>query len=491
MSTIFKHQSRAVFYLREMLNRWLLQASCLLLILHWAMPCNAADERQWEFSNYRIQIHLAVDTTARPQPNLKKQITEHLQHRIQATLYPLWSVNFSPSTGPLEHTLLHQLDDLPEQETIKPSIGFDKQMFLTITATAEGYLVACREQDLTTNMWSPVLHRQTRQPRVLSQHCFDLLRKTFAPLAKIRKDIDDESHVSLYFKGSSLPRHSSEPLFAQPGTVYQPLKIRKSRHKAAKLDAISKVPWTYLTLESMQDDIGRCQVHSGIRKPFGVRRRGSVENLAIALPQSSQSTRVRFYARHDKSQGLVGYEVFQRDADGQASRPIGLTDAHGVVEVQHSNVSVTTLFLRSDGQLLAKVPVASGVLSKVEVPIADDNARLKAQATLTSLREKLIDLVARRNILIARIRDQAANNHFDEAHKLLGKLDALPGRAYFAQLLSTAERNQRNRSTEPRVQVRIEKMFANTRKLLGSFLSAKQISDLRRELNAAQQSSVS
>lgn len=465
----------------------------ILLALACCLPgsANAADERQWEFSNYHIQIHLAVDSAAKPQVNLSKKLTNYLERRIQATLFPLWSVEFSTATGPFEHFLLHQIDELPTLEKMEPGIGFDKQLVLTVTANSEGYLVACREHDLTTNRWGPVLRQQACQSRTLSEQCFSLLKRTFAPIAKIRRDLDDDRHVSLYFKGSDLPRRSNEPLFAQPGTVYQPLKTRKTRRKEVRPDTISQIPWTYLTLEAMQDGTGRCRVHSGIRKPFGVRRRANVENIAIALPQTGQSTRVRFHARHDKSRPLVGYEVFQRDTDEQPSQLLGLTNSRGAIEVSPGAASVRTLFLRSDGKLLAKIPVATGAISLVEVPIADDTARLKAQATITSLREQLIDLVARRNILIARVRDQAANNRLAEARELLSQLDALPGRAYFAQLLSAAERNERNRSTEPKVQARIEKMFADTRKLLGRFLSTRQISDLQAELNAASQADAS
>ena len=55
---------------------------------------------------------------------------------------------------------------------------------------------------------------------------------------------------------------------------------------------------------------------------------------------------------------------------------------------------------------MAKVPVVPGAKPFVEVPIADDTARLRAQAALTSLSEQLVDTVAMRNILIARVRDR-------------------------------------------------------------------------------------
>jgi len=474
-------------------RKFLVMCLVVLLIASWAglSSCYAADEREWELSHYRVMIHLAVDTTVRPQSGLKEKIAQHLQQRIYATIYPLVSVEFSQDDGAVRNTLVHHMDRLDQETSDETFSGFDKEMYLAIVATNEGFHISCREVDRFTSIWSPVLSRQIRQARMVPEQCFYLLQETFAPLAKVRKVADDDSHVLLLFKGSSLPRRTDEATFAGIGTVYQSLKIRTSRRGEKRPDSISQVPWTYLTLEGLDDHVGHCLMHSGIRHPFGVRRRGRVEHVAIALRQSTQATRVRFYARHDKTQSLVGYEVFQRTAEDQPSQPMGLTDAHGSVLVPPEKQGVTTLLLRSDGKLLAKVPIAAGALEKVEVPIADDTARLEAQATLTSLREQLIDLVARRNILISRVRDRLENDKPDEARELLSQLDALPGRAHFAQLLSTAERNGRNRSSEPLVQKRIEKMFADTRKLLGRFLSTRQLTELQSELNASQQGDTS
>ncbi|MCH2597055.1 MAG: hypothetical protein MKZ95_14855 [Pirellulales bacterium] len=64
-------------------------------------------------------------------------------------------------------------------------------------------------------------------------------------------------------------------------------------------------------------------------------------------------------------------------------------------------------------------------------------------------------------------------------------MDGLPGRASFDQQLSSVENNKLNRSEDAKIQARIDKMFSDTRKLLGRFLGAREISDLQNELNAA------
>ena len=133
---------------------------------------------------------------------------------------------------------------------------------------------------------------------------------------------------------------------------------------------------------------------------------------------------------------------------------------------------------------MARLPVIPGIHHPLDVPLPDDNPRLKAEATLIALRENLIDLVARRNILLARIRKQIDSDKLDEASRLLNQFEELEGRAQFNRELNKQE--QLHRSTDPQIQHRIDKLFRETRVVLGHFLDARAASKLRDELNAAQ-----
>ena len=149
------------------------------------------------------------------------------------------------------------------------------------------------------------------------------------------------------------------------------------------------------------------------------------------------------------------------------------------------------LYLRSEGQLLVKIPVAPGAKSMQAVPVSDDPARLRAQAELTSLREQLIDLVARRSILMRRIRNQLKGGQIQEAKELYTVLADLPDLREFDEKLRSAKNNRLFRSDDAKIQGRIDKLFANVQKLLGGFLNAKELSDINREINSAARDSES
>ena len=468
---------------------------CLLLMVLLApsyilaSKAQAAEQKYWELSPYRVQLHLAVDDSQSPQPDLAFRLQANLQQQIRATLYPLWATELTLTSGPEKQRLLTQLHQLENISSEASVIGCDKQIFLTVVASPLGMTLTSREFDCTTRRWSAIQRRQIRQTWMLPSQCFDLVCQTFAPLATIRPLPDDDQNkdkeILLRFRGSDLPQQTDLSFLNISGEAYQPLMVRTSSSGQVKSDSIREIPWTYLSLAEQKEDGWRAAVHTGTRRPFGVRRRGRIEHLALAIRKPTGTTQVRFHARHDPTQSLTGYEVFRREPTTATSQPMGLTNASGAVTVLKGDNAVTLLFLRSEGQLLAKVPVVPGAKPLIEVPIADDTARLRAQASLTSLTEQLIDTVAQRNILIARVRDRIQNGKLDEAQELFTILDNLPGRAKFNQGIKSAENRKLNHSTDPKVQARIDKLFADTRKLLGRFLNTRQISELQGELTAA------
>jgi len=459
-----------------------------LTLLLTAMPSDlvAIDARSWEISPYRVRLQVAVDATSRSPTQLTDEIATSLDQQIRATIFPLWTLAIEKPTGSERTRLLNHLDKLDEDE--RPAIAdrFDKLLYLTVKDRPDGLVLSCREFDCTIGRWTPVQQRVVRQQIMLLPECFDLICRTFAPLARIQVLEDNDDQVKLVFKGSQLPTQTTEELFVREADVFLPVMVRLNpRGGDTTARQVSELPWTYLTAEEQDGAAWMTNIHSGNRRPFGMRMRGRVEQIAIAMRYPPDVTRVRFRASHDESLGLAGYEVFWQAPGSASTHPIGLTDLHGVVEVPPGEFPVTYLFLRSESLLLAKVPVVPGAIDFVEIPVSDDAARLRAQEELDSLKERLIDIVARRNILIARVRNELEQGNLDRAQQLMRELDSLPTRANFDQLLSTAESHRSNRSQNPRVQAKIEKLFGDTRQLLGRFLNIREITELEAEVNQA------
>ena len=175
--------------------------------------------------------------------------------------------------------------------------------------------------------------------------------------------------------------------------------------------------------------------------------------------------------------------MFRAGPNGATDR-IGVTDRDGMITIPRTDEKVSMLLLRSDGQVLAKVPIAIGVSGVQQTPIADNVTRLQAQAEAQVVREELIDLVARRAIMMGRVKSMLKQGRIEDAKELMGELDALPSPSVFGRTIENAARRI-PQSDDPSVQKRIDALFSSTREMLSKFLSTRPITDLQNEVNAA------
>ena len=115
---------------------------------------------------------------------------------------------------------------------------------------------------------------------------------------------------------------------------------------------------------------------------------------------------------------------------------------------------------------------------------ADSVTRLQAQAEAQVVREELIDLVARRAIIMGRIRSNLKQGKAAEAKELMAELDSLPSPSVFDRTIDNAARRI-PRSDDPSVQKRIDSLFSSTRQILSKYLSTRPVTDLQAEVDAA------
>lgn len=446
------------------------------------------DAREWATAPYRVRAMLAVDDGRRPQPGLESAVARHIAQRVDATLTPLWSFELAPAADPATRSFC--LDptaapsfwdkDQPPDE-LDP---YDKLLWLGVEVTPIGYELRCREFDALTRRWGPPHERAVQQAAFVAEACYQLLKDSFSALALIEPVEGDDKQVRLAFKGWALPQRGDGDLFVSPGAALQPLIRRTDRSGRLVENGVQPVPWTLLSAAEPKDGAWMAVVHSGMRRPFGARRGALMQQLAIALNYAPGPTRVRFHGRTDVAEGLAGYEVFRAQDDG-ASELIGVTDRDGAITIPPGDGNITTVLLRSDGQMLAKLPVATGAAETLEAPIADNASRLRAQAEARVVREELIDVVARRAILMARVRAMLKEGGRQaDAVKIMAELDALPTNSAFGRTIDNASRRIPD-SGDARVQQVIDNLFSTTREMLAKFLNPRAISELQSEVNAA------
>jgi hypothetical protein len=444
------------------------------------LTARAADDKTWLNASYDVRLHVAIDSSAEP-GLVTEKLVERLERLVHRNLYPHWRCAITSHSGHLRTALLQQLRRL-EQVEADFETGTDKTIYLTITATPSGIDLACRERDTLTEQWSPVMVRRTRQELLLVQSSFELLCETFSPHALVQIDPQQDDHTQLALRGSALLPAANTGLFVKTRSVFQPFLVRTSR-SGASVGKVMPVPWTYLVAEERQDLSWQAMVYSGSRRPFGVRRRAGIDIVGLELKPVAGSTLVRFHAGHDPEQALAGYEVFEKAANADEFLPTGFTGVNGGIVVERREFPVMLVALRTGTQPLVQVPVVPGANAELKISVSDDIARLRVQESLTTFREQMVDIVARRNILMTRARDQLTKGKQQEAKKLLEKIGDLPTRANMDRFLATLERDPASHSENPRVQAKIDRLFADSRKMMSTYLTTRELLELETKVN--------
>jgi hypothetical protein len=446
-------------------------------------PAGAADVPAWEIAPYRVHVTLAIDDAARPQGNLSTELARGVEQRIATALRPLWQTTLITEPDAAARRFAIDPQPIGWDEMTSEQHAFDKLMWLGIEAHATGYRLTCREFDAYTRRWGPTLRRDVAQSASLTEAAFRLLTDAFTPLARVEAP-NDEGVSQLVMKGGALPRAEGADLLVAPGDVYLPLLRRTGRGGELVENGIVGIPWTYLVTTEPSRSGWESQVESALRGALSGRRRGGIEQIAISLRNAPDPPRVRFYARSSRDQPLIGYEVFRLPGPKAAPVLIGLTDRNGEIVVPPEGGPVSTLLLRSDGQVLAKLLVAAGTAPTIDAPIADDAIRLAAQGEVQAVREELIDVVARRAILIARIQSHLKKGEGARARELMDELTDLPTSSAFVRRIDLVH-DRLPASGDPRVRQAVDGLFTATRDLLARFLDARTITNLQAEVNAA------
>ncbi|OHB66747.1 MAG: hypothetical protein A2V70_09975 [Planctomycetes bacterium RBG_13_63_9] len=482
----------------------------------------AAAQSVWELTPYRIHVVVAVAPVPELTPRLQTELLGSLVTRTDALIGASWNLTAAPAPRKLQPALLRAIGELsmrslptgsleqrkaandgqksraPEEpldsdaEAIaryltaltlrRPptSPEYDKLILLAVVPDRGGCRVTARELDVRTRTWSLPVSRQVPQLAKLRDAALDALMAAFAPLARI--DDVEGNRVVLRLKAAALPVRDDEQLtLVKPGDVFQPIIRYDERDGQPR--GILPVPWTFCTVEEVGPEKLDCRVYSGLRSPLSARRRGRVQQLALAVVAPRKPSTLRLVAQSDPKRALAGYEVFGRDPDSKTATLLGRTDRRGRITVPPGKGPLCILLVRNGNELLARLPIVPGAEEEIVAEIADDDERLEAEGFITGLQEELVDLVTQREVLIARIRARIEAGEFDEAAEVVDQLRRLPSESEFDRIL--AEQQKRIRSANPAAQAKINALFGDTRKLVGKHLDPAVVEDLWQQLRKA------
>jgi hypothetical protein len=269
--------------------------------------------------------------------------------------------------------------------------------------------------------------------------------------------------------------------------VLRPIVRRNDRTGQPAKGGIQAIDWSYLTVDERREAVLECTLQSGYRAAIPPRGGVRIDRLALLVRPRYESTRLLLRSRSGATKKLVGYEVHRREPGKEETQLVGVTDVQGSLAFQRGDGSLETLIIKSGKQPLARLPLVPGQAETMTAMIVDDDSRLAAEGFVSALSSRALDLVARREILAARIRARVKDGKIDEAQKLLDEFRRLETRAELNRDLDRYR--QRVPTADKLTQSRIDRLFTDAQKfLLLKPLSDDLLAQLTRELSAARPS---
>lgn len=266
-------------------------------------------------------------------------------------------------------------------------------------------------------------------PLTLLKSC----HSAFRPIGVI-DEVDGKTVKVLLQAGAiSVP----DPEFGLVRKIRYFVPVLASRNRDLKIEKTQLIPWTYLSAGDFQGTRLQCELQSGLRSPVGGKQRGRVITYAVGVRATNESTRLDLGTQSRPSLPLVANRIEVRSAPeipdpenlpekDDRLRHVLLTDRRGQVTIPADGNDLVWLFAYSGRQLQARVPLLPGVVRRVQLEVPDDSARLAAESNLYSLQGQLIEAVAARTTVIARIRAALKKNDLSSAKSAQLELIKLP-----------------------------------------------------------------
>ncbi len=464
-----------------MIQKLKLTNNCRLcaILLVAALASAAPAQSVWELTPYRIRLIVAVRPTAELDSRLQSDLQNALLSRFETVIGAAWDVSTEAVSPRLRHQIIDGIGAVTAELLGEGRGEFDKIMLLAVTTGPAGYRVAAREFDVRTQVFGSVAEQPVWQSAKLCDASFDAVWQAFAPLARITTSKGKD--VNLRLRGGGLSMRDAKLKSLAAGDVFRPMVRYLDRE--GKLRRVVEVPWTFMVVDKIEERGFHCKLHSAMHSPLSGRRRGRVEQLALAVRPAGQSTRLTLKARVEPKQLLCGYDVLARLPDSKKTTPLGRTDGKGTVNIPAIESPLRILVVKRGGVLLARLPVVPGLSASLAAEVPGVDERLEMEGFVTGMQEELIDIVTRREVLIVRARRHSAAADWEKAQACVNELRSLQTRA---ELLRTLDRQQEKVAVKDTwVKKKIDTLFADTRKLLDKFLDPGAIEKIALEMSQA------
>lgn len=463
----------------------------------WLTSCITAQAQALlERSPYRIILVLATDHS----PGLLQRdaavLEERLLQEIQARLGGLWQVELLSAAAPpaanderpavslkqLARRGLRKLDDVQPEQLAATAAGLDKILFVHVgTASWGAYDITAREFDTRTQTLGTIAWLECAQRPLLPSVAFQALWQAFSPLAEVETVSGNKAELRL--KAAALPLPDKQLKLVQPGDIFR--ATVRFNYRDGSLRRLHPIEWTFLVAREVEGPVAKCEIFTGLRSPLSARRRGLVEQLAVVVRPPYGETQLKLVATGTSGEPLPGYAVHAQVPGEKATTPLGVTDRQGQMMIPPAETPLRILHIMHGGEPLARLPIVPGLQPQLVAQVPDDRIRFQVEAAMAGIQEQVIDVYARRTVLLSQCEAQLEANNLELAQRFLDELRKLKTAEAFQAELNQLER--RTFVNDPRMKRRIDKLIGDTRQVVQNQLGDGEIDRVAAEIQKRKQ----
>jgi hypothetical protein len=378
---------------------------------------------------YRIEAHLAIDPQARIDARGRMNLIAGWQALVHRFVGAPWVLTIAENTGPLSTQPIDTLEPSAFAERAK---GRDKVWVIRLGRDGSKLIVSGREYDVLTRRLGPIRYHAAPFVSDLPRSLLMFSLHLFSPSAEIGEQ--SGGGVALTVQGASL--EAGDPLgqVVSAGTVFEPYRIVSMPSGEERVVAI---PFTFLRIESIGTPEARAAIVTALRDPLTERYARKNRVVARGASPGEYPTRLQFIGRDDKAPA-AGYALTARVLPSGPPREVGTTDREGriVLEPGFADNLVIVRLLAGNSEPMVEMPIMPGESDRERViPFEPRPLTVALEAQLDSLRDEVIDLIAIRARLEARLKARADGEDWAGVEETIKEYNKLTPRQTFADRL--------------------------------------------------------
>lgn len=459
-------------------------------------------DRAWEYLHYRVRVWLCTDGSPEVNGQLD-HLREELVAKAEITDRSAWELLIEDAPNPWNWRFvrdLAQVQGYSAEVATLPGLSFDdKLMIVSLNRSPTGIRCQVREFDIATRQWGSLLSRNVDQLEDLAENVFSMITTAFMPIALIDYATPDNkvilhSRAVLSCVVSRLDEtgewvaeiNEKSPVYIKDRDVFLPVLRRTDRD--GKLISLEAVPFTFITLDKIEDARIDGFVQSTVRAPLAARKSKRLQKLALVIRPPEGSTTIQLFDKDSPSSPMEGVEVYSRRPNQpkeEKSEFLGKTDWRGMIEIPPSPDGLRMIYLSRGARALRKFPIVPGFLPVQQTDVANDEARLFAEGIIGGINIELIDLLTQRMVYEEDMNKAIDAANYSEARAILEKYAALPRPSQIRTRLTDEKARLITRAKDKNELTFIDKMFDSLQTVLSNFIGESKESEILRRIDQA------